>query len=163
MKRVLIPIVLLVATSAAAADLDVVRAQFITCSTASGADRTSARMTDALAALEWTARQHADALAANGSWPDINYNETPDGNWGPWAHTQRLWLMAKAYQTQGQALYRDPRLLADLDAALAHTKTFYGASIIPTGNWWFWTIGIPIDLGPTLVAHVRISNDAAAS
>ena len=151
MKRVLIPILLFLATAASAADIDVVRAQFIAYSTAAGADRTSTRMTDALGALEWAAKQHADTLGADGSWPDINYSETPAGGWGPWAHTQRLWLMAKAYHTQGQSLYRDPRLLADIDAALAHTKTFYGASIIPTGNWWFWTIGIPIDLGPTLV------------
>jgi chondroitin AC lyase len=151
MKRLLIPILLLVASTASAADLDVVRAQFIAYSTASGADRNSTRMTDALGALEWAAKQQADALGSDGSWPDINYNETPDGGWGPWAHTQRLWLMAKAYHTQGQSLYRNPRLLADIDAALAYTKTFYGASVIPTGNWWFWTIGIPIDLGPTLV------------
>ncbi|HVE71739.1 MAG TPA: polysaccharide lyase family 8 super-sandwich domain-containing protein [Thermoanaerobaculia bacterium] len=151
MKRVLIAILLLVASSASAADIDVVRAQFIAYSTAAGADRSSARMTDALGALEWAAKQHADTLRADGTWPDIIYNETPAGGWGPWAHTQRLWLLAKAYQTPGQSLYRDPRLLADIDAALAHTKTFYGATIIPTGNWWFWTIGIPIDLGPTLV------------
>ncbi|HUR81650.1 MAG TPA: polysaccharide lyase family 8 super-sandwich domain-containing protein, partial [Thermoanaerobaculia bacterium] len=151
MKRVLIPLLILVASSASAADIDAVRAQFIAYSTAAGAARTSTRMTDALGALEWAAKQNADALSADGSWPDINYNETPDGGWGPWAHTQRLWLMTKAYHTQGQSLYRDPRLLADIDAALAYTKTFYGASIIPTGNWWFWTIGIPIDLGPTLV------------
>ena len=151
MNRFLLPILLVAATTAAADDLEVVRAQFVAYSTAAGADRGSPRMTEALAALEWAARQHADALSADGSWPDIEYGGTPAGDWGPWWHTQRLWLLAKAYQTPGQALYRDPRLLADIDAALAHTKTFYGASIIPTGNWWFWTIGIPMDLAPTLV------------
>lgn len=149
MKRVLLLAVL--AIPAFASDLDVVRAQFTGYSTASGATRTSARMQEALSALEGTARNHADALRSDGSWPDINYNETPSGSWGPWAHTQRLWILAKAYQTPGQSLYRDPRLLTDINAALAYTKTFYGASILPLGNWWFWTIGIPIDLGPTLV------------
>jgi chondroitin AC lyase len=149
--RRLLPLLLLVASTASAADPDVVRAQFIAYSTAGGADRSSTRMTEALAALEWSARQHADTVRTDGSWADINYNETPAGGWGPWAHTQRLWLMARAYHTEGQSLYRDPRLLADIDAALTYTKTFYGATIIPTGNWWFWTIGIPIDLGPTLV------------
>jgi chondroitin AC lyase len=152
MKRLLTSILLLFISSAAsAAGIDTVRAQFVAYSTAGGADRTSTRMTDALGALEWTAKQHADALRADGSWPDLDYNQTPDGDWGPWHHTQRLWVLAKAYHTQGQSLYHDPRLLADIDAALTYTKTFYGASIIPTGNWWFWTIGIPIDLGPTLV------------
>jgi chondroitin AC lyase len=150
MKR-LVPLLLLLASTASAADIDIVRAQFIGHHTAAGADRNSVRMRDALGALESTARSYADALNGDGSWPDIHYDEIPSGGWGPWAHSQRLWLMAKAFQTPGQTLYRDPRLLADISAALAHTKTFYGATILPAGNWWFWTIGIPIDLGPTLV------------
>jgi len=151
MKTLLIAVALLTATVARAADIDVVRQQFLGYSTAAGADRSTPRMSEAIGTLEWVARSHADALNSDGSWPDIHYNETPEGNWGPWAHTQRLWVLAKAYQTPGQSLYRNPALLADINAALAYTKTFYGASIIPTGNWWFWTIGIPIDLGPTLV------------
>ncbi|HEX8410738.1 MAG TPA: polysaccharide lyase family 8 super-sandwich domain-containing protein [Thermoanaerobaculia bacterium] len=151
MKQILLAVTLLLTTVASATEVDVVRAQFIAYSSAGGADRSSSRMYEALAALEWTAKTHADALRSDGSWPDITYNETPSGNWGPWAHTQRLWLLAKAYHTQGQSLYRSPVLLADINAALAYTKTFYGATILPTGNWWFWTIGIPIDLGPTLV------------
>lgn len=150
MTRFLISLLLL-ASSASAADIDVVRDQFIGYYTAAGADRTSGRMSEALGTLEWVARTHADALRSDGSWPDITYDETPDGGWGPWAHSQRLWILAQAYQTPGQALHRSPQLLADINAALAYEKTFYGASILPTGNWWFWTIGIPIDLGPTLV------------
>ena len=142
---------ILTATAARAADIDVVRQQFLGYATAAGADRTTPRMSEAISTLEWVARSHADALRSDGSWPDIEYGGTPDGNWGPWAHTQRVWVLAKAYHTPGQSLYRSPTLLADINAALAHTKTFYGATILPTGNWWFWTIGIPIDLGPALV------------
>ncbi|HEV7238098.1 MAG TPA: polysaccharide lyase family 8 super-sandwich domain-containing protein [Thermoanaerobaculia bacterium] len=152
MKHLLLAVAtFLTATVARAADIDVVRQQFLGYATAAGADRNTPRMSEAIGTLEWVARSHSDALNSDGSWPDISYNETPDGNWGPWAHTQRLWLLAKAYQTPGQSFYRSPALLADINAALAHTKTFYAATIIPTGNWWFWTIGIPIDLGPTLV------------
>jgi chondroitin AC lyase len=151
MKRLLLALALLTATAARAADIDVVRQQFLAYSTAAGADRSAQRMSEALGALESVARSHANALRSDGSWPDIDYDQTPEGDWGPWWHTQRLWVLAKAYQTPGQSLYRNPGLLADIDAALAYTKTFYGATILPTGNWWFWTIGIPIDLGPTLV------------
>jgi hypothetical protein len=151
MKRLLIAVALLTATTVRAADIDVVRQQFLGYSTAAGADRNTQRMDEALGALESVARSHANALNSDGSWPDLDYHQTPEGDWGPWWHTQRLWVLAKAYQTPGQSLYRNPALLADIDAALAYTKTFYGASIIPNGNWWFWTIGIPIDLGPTLV------------
>lgn len=151
MKQLAVAVALLLPTAARAADIDVVRQQFLAYATAAGADRTTQRMSEAVGTLEWVARSHADALNSDGSWPDIHYDETPDGSWGPWAHTQRLWVLAKAYQTPGQSLYRSSTLRADIDAALAYTKTFYGATIIPTGNWWFWTIGIPIDLGPTLV------------
>ncbi|HET8774865.1 MAG TPA: polysaccharide lyase family 8 super-sandwich domain-containing protein [Thermoanaerobaculia bacterium] len=151
MKRLLLAVTLLTATAARAADLDVVRQQFLGYSTAAGAGRSTQRMSDALGALESAARSHADALGSDGSWPDLDYHQTPAGDWGPWWHTQRLWVLAKAYQTPGQSLYRSPALLADIDAALAYTKTFYGAAIVPNGNWWFWTIGIPIDLAPTLV------------
>jgi hypothetical protein len=123
MKRLLFAVALLSATAVRAADIDVVRQQFLAYSTAAGADRSAQRMTDALGALESVARSHANALRS-GSWPDIDYNQTPEGDWGPWWHTQRLWVLAKAYQTPGQSLYRSPALLADIDAALAYTKTF---------------------------------------
>jgi len=146
-------LILFIATSATAADIDLVRAQFTAYYTAGGASRSTGRMQESLGGLEAVTREITAPgfLLEDGSWNDIDYSDTPDGGWSPWAHTQRLLVMAKAYQTPGQSLYRDARLRAQIDAALAQTKRFYGANIIPTGNWWFWTIGIPLDLGPTLV------------
>jgi chondroitin AC lyase len=154
MKKVLVLALLLIsAATLHAADIDLVRSQFDAYYTAAGADPNAPRMRRALDELESLTRQLTgpDWLRSDGSFIDINYNETPAGGWGPWDHTRRLIVMAKAYRTPGQRLYRDPTLRAQIDAALAYTKTFYGANIIPTGNWWFWTIGIPIDLAPTLV------------
>lgn len=144
---------ILAATGAHAAGIELVRAQFAGYYTAAGADPDAPRMRTALDELESLTRQITgpDWLRSDGSWIDLNYNETPSGGWSPWEHTRRLIVMAKAYRTPGQGLYRDPTLLRQIDAALAYTKTFYGATVLPTGNWWFWTIGIPIDLGPTLV------------
>ena len=152
-QRLLLPLLLLLPAAAQAADIDVVRSQFAGYYTAASASRSSARMQDALAGLESTARWATEPgfLLSDGSWSDIDYGGTPDGSWGPWDHSRRLIVMAKAYQTPGQSLYRDPSLRAGIDAALAYTLRFYGASVFPSGNWWFWTIGIPIDLGPTLV------------
>ncbi|HEY0139558.1 MAG TPA: polysaccharide lyase family 8 super-sandwich domain-containing protein [Thermoanaerobaculia bacterium] len=154
MRKLLVSLILLVASTAAhAADIDVVRQNFIEYYAATNADATAPRMRSALGELEHATRTYTAAgyLLSDGSWSDIDYVKAPDGNWGPWDHSRRLIVMAKAYKTPGQAFYRDPRLLAQIDAALAYTKRFYGPTIIPTGNWWFWTIGIPIDLGPTLV------------
>lgn len=144
---------LLITGTASAADIDRVRAQFIAYHTAAGADRSSTRMRDALADLEASAR-HVTApgfLLTDGTWSDIDYTDSPDGSWSPWAHTQRLIVMARAYQTPGQSFYKNRALLTQIDASLAQVKRFYGASILPLGNWWFWTMGIPLDLGPTLV------------
>ncbi|MFZ2490834.1 MAG: polysaccharide lyase family 8 super-sandwich domain-containing protein [Thermoanaerobaculia bacterium] len=119
-------------------------------------------MSQALATLENATRSYTAPgfLLADGSWADLDYRETPTGSWSPWDHTRRLLVLAKAYHTPGQTLHRSPQLLAQINAALAYTRTFYGATIIPTGNWWFWTIGIPLDLGPTLVLMQRDADAA---
>lgn len=153
MKKLLVFVLLLFPLAAQAGDVEVLRSQFLGYYSAAGADPSAPRMQKALSELESVARQITgpDWLRSDGSWTDIQYDETPDGGWGPWDHTRRLIFLAKAYRTPGQAMYRNPTLRAQIDAALAYTKTFYGATVYPAGNWWFWTIGIPIDLGPTLV------------
>jgi len=153
MKRILTLALFMLCASTHAAPIDVVRAQFDAYYTTATADREAPRMAGALRDLESVTRQISgpDWLRSDGSWTDIRYDEVPAGGWGPWDHSRRLIVMAKAYRTPGQGLYGDPTLLADINAALAYTKRFYGATIYPAGNWWFWTIGIPIDLGPTLL------------
>ncbi|HEX7153469.1 MAG TPA: polysaccharide lyase family 8 super-sandwich domain-containing protein [Thermoanaerobaculia bacterium] len=143
----------LFATVSFAADIDVVRQNFIDYYTAAGADRSAPRMAEAIGGLESHARQITAPgfLLSDGSWSDINYAEKPDGGWSPWEHSRRLIVMAKAYRTPGQPLYGNATLRAQIESALAYTKNFYGATILPQGNWWFWTIGIPLDLAPTLV------------
>ena len=153
MKRVLLVLALLVPGTAFAADFDVVRQSFLDYHTAAGADRSSPRMQEPLAALEGTARQVTAPgfLLSDGSWSDVNYKEVPDGGWSPWDHMRRLTVMARAYRTPGQVFYRDAQLLTQIDASLAYVKNFYGVTNLPAGNWWFWTMGVPLDLGPTLV------------
>ncbi|HEX2834460.1 MAG TPA: polysaccharide lyase family 8 super-sandwich domain-containing protein [Thermoanaerobaculia bacterium] len=153
MKKLLTIFFVVAASSASAADIDVVRQQFIAYSTAGNSDRSSQRMVDALAALEAQTRDITAPgfLRDDGSWSDIDYITAPSGDWGPWSHSRRMIVMARAYQTPGQSFYRHPQLLTQLNAVLAYTKVFYGATKPPVGNWWFWTMGIPLDLGPTLV------------
>lgn len=137
---------------------------------AAGADRTSPRMQSALDALASQARAATapGLLLANGSFSDIDYKDIPDGGWSPWAHTQRLFTMAKAYRTPGQPFYGDPQLRIQIESALAWVPTYYGVTTIPNGNWWFWTLGVPLDLGPTLVlmrgdVSDKVMNDCLAT
>lgn len=153
MKHLVLLFTVVLATAAQAASIDVVRSNFTAYYTAAGADRTSLRMRDALSALESAARTYAAPgyLLSNGAWADINYDDTPDGSWSPWDHFRRLMIMAKAYRTPGQALYNDPLLRVQIESALAYVPAFYGPYTLPLGNWWFWSLGAPLDLGPTLV------------
>ncbi len=142
-----------VSSSLRADDLGGVRRNFIGYYTAAGADASSPRMQESLAALESVTRDvtRPGFLLEDGSWSDVNYAEVPTGSWSPWEHFRRMIVMAKAYRTPGQPYFRDPRLLASINATLRRARDIYGPATFPAGNWWFWTIGVPLDLGPTLV------------
>lgn len=153
MKRLLPVLLLLAVAPARAAEIDVVRQNFLDYYTAAGAPRSSERLQKSLSELEWATEAYTAPgyLLSDGSWPDINYAEVPSGGWSPWEHVRRLAMMAKAYRTPGQRHYGDPNLRLHIGATLRKVKDFYGATVLPEGNWWFWTIAVPLDLGPTLV------------
>lgn len=144
---------LLTSPLVASTQTDLVRKNFLDYYTGAAGDRSAPRMRSSLASLEGAARAASapDFLRGDGSWSDINYREVPSGSWSPWDHTRRLIVMAKAYRTPGQALYGDPQLRTAIEAALSYIPKYYGVTTIPNGNWWFWTLGVPLDLGPTLV------------
>jgi len=149
----LVPVFLILVAPSLFASIDTVRQNYLGFYAAAGADRSTQAVQDSLAGLEAQTRQITAPgfLLDNGSWSDINYKDVPSGSWSPWDHTRRLIVMAKAYRTPGQAFYNDERLRTQIEAALAYVPTYYGILTFPSGNWWFWTIGVPIDLGPTLV------------
>src|SRR6185436_20635065 len=132
MKRFLLALAL-IAVPVHAADIDVVRSNFVEYYTAAGADRTSPRMQQALGDLENATRSYTAPgfLLTDGSWSDINYSETPSGAWSPWDHVRRLTVMAKAYQTPGQSFYKDSQLLVEIESALRYVNTFYGPTKLP--------------------------------
>jgi chondroitin AC lyase len=144
---------LLVSSAYASPSSDAIAKNIIDYYSAAGADRTAPRMQPALDALASQARAATapGLLLTNGSFSDTDYKDIPDGGWSPWAHTQRLFTMAKAYRTPGQPFYGDQQLRAQIESALAFVPSYYGVTTIPNGNWWFWTLGVPLDLGPTLV------------
>lgn len=137
----------------AASDLPVVRRNLVDYYTGAGADRTSRRVADSLASLESSVRAATDPsiLRSDGSWSDIDYAEVPSGVWSPWEHFRRIMIMARGLETQGQVFYRAAALRSLLEASLAYLQTFYGPKVSTPGNWWFWTIGPALDLGPALV------------
>jgi hypothetical protein len=140
-------------SQAAHTELELVRARIVGYYTGAGAVANDPRLR---ASLEGTA-SHAGELAregfllSDGRWSDLDYAAIPSGVWSPWDHFRRLTVLAKAWAIPGQPLYRDARLLAKIESAIAAIPSFYGRQIRSNGNWWFWTIGPALDLGPTLV------------
>jgi len=143
---------------AQSADLALLRKNVVDYYSAAAGDRHDPRLAEALSALESSARALTAPgyLRDDGSWTDIDYTEVPGGSWSPWDHFRRLMVLAKAYSTPGQPLYHDPALLVRIESALSYLDVFYGPNASEKGNWWFWTIGPALDLGPALVL---VSND----
>jgi hyaluronate lyase len=160
MSRLLIAFALLAFCSAAAVgnaqSLEIAQLErnYIDYYTAAGADRDHPVLRES---LDWLERTTAEITApgflrSDGSWSDVDYLEIPTGNWSPWDHSRRLMLMARAYSTPGQRFHGDPLLLSQIENVLLQFREFYPANNSkPAGNWWFWRIGIPLDLGPALV------------
>jgi chondroitin AC lyase len=126
---------------------------FVSWMTAAESARTGPRLSEGLEGLEREAARFSAAgyLRPDGSWSDIDYEAVPAGDWSPWDHFRRLTILSRAWATPGQRFHRDPALLLKIESAIAHVQTFYAPATPKTGNWWFWTIGAPLDLGPTLV------------
>jgi MYXO-CTERM domain-containing protein len=92
-------------------------------------------------------------LTTNGSFKDLDYSEPPTAVWGVGTHFSRVLSLATAYQVPG-SLYHSATLLTDIENALTFgtgPDYYCGAASCVTGNWWWWQIGVPQQLGPTLI------------
>ncbi|WP_087018288.1 polysaccharide lyase family 8 super-sandwich domain-containing protein [Thaumasiovibrio subtropicus] len=87
--------------------------------------------------LQAYADQHLATLAADGSWPDLDYTSQSPTNWPPAKHLARMRVIAAAYQDSQSAIY--------LDATINALNHWY--SVKPTAHWWWEDIGKPQALG----------------
>ena len=144
---------LLSSSSVSADEVALVEGRIVGYYTGAAGDPSNPAMAAALGELERQARalSRDGFLLSDGRWADIDYAAIPAGEWPAWDHFRRMTTLARAWATPGQGLYRDPQLLARIESAILFTETFYGSSVVAQGNWWFWTIGPALDLGPTLV------------
>lgn len=87
------------------------------------------------------------SLGPDGRWPDIDYTDQTRGAWKLSAHPHRLIEMARAYRDSGSPLNGNPALLAAIQRALDH----WLAQDYLCPNWWHNEIGVPQDMGSTLI------------
>jgi len=73
--------------------------------------------------------------AANGSWPDIDYND-PDGRswWKAGEHLRRSILVATAYQSSKSKFYNKPDASTSASAAVLFWNKVQPAQ----SNWWWF-------------------------
>ncbi|MBO5652753.1 MAG: hypothetical protein J6S44_00895, partial [Clostridia bacterium] len=95
-----------------------------------------------------------------GKWQSMNKAKDADCLWEGFSnmreghhvqmHTEALFYMARAWATPGSEYYHNQELLADINYGLDFVwEKGYGDEYIklgPTGNWWQWSIGIPLAL-----------------
>jgi hypothetical protein len=140
------------AQSARADDISTLRGRVIDSYTGPSADAGSAGIASAQKSITNSANSILKTLAADGSFPDLGYTDTPSATWTVSSHFGRVLTLAQAHAMVGGALYHDAALKDAIGRALTFGGKYYcGSSACRTGNWWFWEIGVPNALGPTLL------------
>ncbi len=91
--------------------------------------------------------KYMSSLKADGSWPDINYNDKQRSQWGPSYHPTRIQSLAKVYKTPGSTYYMSPELSKVIHKAMDYW--FKAGLVCP--NWWYNEIGVPRLMGPAFI------------
>ena len=80
---------------------------------------------------------------ADGSWNDIDYNDTALSNWQPTNHVSRLLFLSRAYITPNSKFYQKKEV-----SEVLHKGIDYWFRVKPVcKNWWYNQIGIPRFMG----------------
>lgn len=89
------------------------------------------------------------SLKEDGSWTDINYDDTKRSGWEPKIHAERILKLTKYYYQKKQALSsaESYRIKDGIHKAMAF---WFGRKPV-CKNWWYNQIGIPRTLGPAFL------------
>ena len=86
-------------------------------------------------------------LQADGSWPDVDYQDQTPGSWLTPVHLRRLIAMAQVYIAPDHNLTGDTALRTDIHQVL----DFWLVNDFQNPNWWHNMIGVPRDIGSIMV------------
>lgn len=98
-------------------------------------------------ALNAAAGRAISALKADGSWGDINYEDSSVTQWKPAVHLDRVMQMAKAVTEPGSSLYAMPAVSSAIEKALH----YWAARDPRSKNWWHNDIKTPQMTGEILL------------
>ena len=140
------------ASTAYADDLATLRGRVVDSYTAASSPAGDPGIVAAQKSITNSAASILKTAAVDGSFPDLPYTDTPTATWSVGTHFGRVLTLAQAYAIPGGTLYHDATLKDAIVRALTYGSTAYcGDASCTVGNWWFWEIGVPNSLGPTLV------------
>jgi hypothetical protein len=107
------------------------------------------------------ATQYASTLRPDGSWPDINYNDTSRSTWLVMPHLSRLQTMGLALTANGSA----PLLhnASGVKTATLLALDWWSKHNPQNPNWWFNQIGVPMSLGETMLMIQRLCSEQQLS
>jgi MYXO-CTERM domain-containing protein len=141
----------LIASSARADDLSTLRTRVVDALTGGFAPTSDTGVAAAQKSLVSQATTLLTLLQPNGSFSDLSYADQPTGTWSVGTHFGRVLTLAQAYSVPG-TLQHDAPLKTSITAALTYGGALYcGSAACVVGNWWYWEIGVPNALGPTLI------------
>ncbi|MBN2211924.1 MAG: polysaccharide lyase 8 family protein, partial [Sedimentisphaerales bacterium] len=145
-------------------DMDTLRANWLAFHTGATADASDPNVQASLNDLSAIAQFRRDTIAADGSWPDLDYDELEDSDWDPQWHYRYIYWMSVAWHTPNQALYHDDSLWPAVEKALDYGyNNLLSETLNISGNWWWNEIGVPMYLGPALLlAEGKIDADIYA-
>lgn len=83
--------------------------------------------------------QYINHIQQNGSWKDINYQDSKRSKWDPATHVDRIFLLTVAYKYSQSKYYNSPKLSATIHNAIY----FWNNAKLHCPNWWYNEIGVP--------------------
>lgn len=86
-------------------------------------------------------------LRKDGSWTDINYNDTKRSGWDPRLHPERILEMVKAFMSPGVEYYKSPALEKTIHSAM----DYWFKAGLKCSNWYYNEIGVPRTLGTAFI------------
>ncbi|WP_327588879.1 polysaccharide lyase 8 family protein [Nonomuraea sp. NBC_00507] len=130
-------------------DFDTLRATALDLLTGGDIDTSDAVYAGPLARLSERAGGWLAAMTPGLTWPDLPLDDSPGNVSGSYGRLRRI---ATAWATPGTAQHGDDAVAARVVAALDLLyERHYNERLPETGNWWFWEIGTPGELGRACV------------
>ena len=92
-------------------------------------------------------QRYLSSLKADGTWPDINYDDKKRSGWEPKMHAERILELAKLYRSDKTEYKGSSEVSKVIHAALNYWFTAKPVCL----NWWYNQIGIPKTMGAAFI------------